>query len=98
MLAKVEVSSSWEPHEREAVANIIREQVRVLDVEVRDHRKTIRYEAPCFAEFSGHRFRLSELLRFVLGASAGFLEDNRESYACYLTTAGRLWDGDDTND
>lgn len=79
-MTKVSVSSSWTEDERADVVSAIRIAIADIDAQVSKRRKTVLYEAPCFAEWAVKKAVLEQLIRFVASMPSHFLELNRRNY------------------
>lgn len=81
---KVRVSTEWTAQERADLQAAIETRLSELQTESAELRKTILYEAPCFAENAAKQAQLKELL-VALAGSAAFLESSRRNFSEFLT-------------
>lgn len=81
---KIVVSSAWFRDERVKVAKLIQAEITRLEEEEKEMRKTVLWEAPCFAENQVKRDGLAELKSFVQHAIQKFLENNRHHFSDFI--------------
>ncbi len=83
-IKKIRVGPTWEHAEREALIQLLQSEQNRLEAYEKELRKSVRWEAPYFAENKAKRAQLLEMIFFLGTFKSHQLELNRTNFSDYI--------------